>query len=129
MKFLTEIFDFMFAPAGTFDSDSGAMGTSGDNNFVEHESTIVNPANGMPMIEGSGGMGGIDVLGNPYGVDLHSYHADDHSAMFNHADCDSAVDHSMTMFDDSAMHTSASTFDDSSMFDCSSSSTGSAFDD
>ena len=129
MSFLSEVFDFMFAPAGTFDSDSGVVETSSDNNFVEHASTIFNPANGMPMIDGSGGIGGVDVLGNPYGVDLHSHHEDNHSTMFSHDDCGSALDHSTSMFDDSAMHNSASTFDGSSMFDCSSSSTGSAFDD
>lgn len=49
MNFLTQIYDFMFAPAGTFDSDSGSEDTSSDNYFVEHESTIVNPANSTPM--------------------------------------------------------------------------------
>lgn len=39
-----------------------------------HESAAdgcsVNPATGLPMI---GGCGGVDVEGNPYGVDLHSH--------------------------------------------------------
>lgn len=81
MKLLTQMYDFMFAPAGTFDSDSSAFNTSGDKNFAEHDSMMVNPANGMPMIAGMDGIGGIDVLGNPYGVDLHSHRDDDHSTM------------------------------------------------
>lgn len=129
MSFLSEVFDFIFAPAGTFDSDSGAVDTSSDNDFSEQESMMVNPANGMPMIAGTGGVAGVDVLGNSYGVSESHLNEDDHSTMFSHDDCGSAVDHSMPMFDDSAMHNSASPFDDSSMFDCSSSSTGSAFDD
>ncbi len=32
-----------------------------------HEPSLTNPATGQPMM---GGMGGVDILGNPYGVDL-----------------------------------------------------------
>jgi hypothetical protein len=31
----------------------------------------INPATGLPMI---GGIGGMDVQGNPYGTDLHGHH-------------------------------------------------------
>ena len=34
--------------------------------------TIINPATGLPMTDG--GIGGVDVGGNPYGVDIHSLH-------------------------------------------------------
>ena len=129
MSFLSEVFDFMFAPAGTFDSDSGEADTSSDNNFVDHESTMVNPANGMPMIDGSGGIGGIDVLGNPYGVDLHSHHEVDHSTMFSHDDCSPVVDNFEPAFDSCSMFDSAPMFDNGSMFDCCSSTFGTGFDD
>ena len=33
-----------------------------------HDVSWVNPATGLPMI---GGMGGVDVAGNPFGTDLH----------------------------------------------------------
>lgn len=36
-----------------------------------HEECAINPANGLPMIEGAGG---IDIEGNPFGADLsHDY--------------------------------------------------------
>lgn len=138
MKFLAQMYDFMFAPAGTFDfdfdfdSDSGSGNMSSDNNFVEHETTMVNPANGVLMIDGSGGIGGIDILGNPYGVDLHPHHEDfiaDHSTMFSHDDCSYAVNHSTSFFEDSVMSDSAPMFESSPMFDCSSSSSWTGFDD
>ena len=119
MKFLSELFDFMFAPAGTFDSDSGSSHTIDDNNFVEHEFTMVNPANGMPMIDGSGGIGGLDVTGNRWG----------HSDMFSDQGYDSSIDHSSASFDSSSMCDSAPMFDSGSMFDCGSSSSGIGFDD
>jgi hypothetical protein len=43
-----------------------------DSNHTSHlsifssEITVVNPADGLPMI---GGIGGLDTLGNPYGMD------------------------------------------------------------
>jgi hypothetical protein len=39
--------------------------------------TDINPATGLPMV---GGCGGIDVNGNPYGLDLHRGSADGFSA-------------------------------------------------
>lgn len=118
MSFLSEIFDFMFAPAGALDSDSCSSNMSSDNAFVEHEYTMVNPANGMPMIEGSGGIGGIDVTGNLWG----------HSDMFSEDGWCSSDDHSAGSFDSSSMFDSTSMFDSDSMFDCSS-SMGTGFDD
>lgn len=32
-------------------------------------STDINPATGLPMIDGAG----IDIAGNPYGVDVHAW--------------------------------------------------------
>ena len=47
------------------------------------EPVEINPATGLPM---TGGIGGVDVGGNPYGTDLHRSH-DDHvwSAYDDHA--------------------------------------------
>lgn len=40
-----------------------------ESNF--HEEFTINPANGLPMIDGAGG---IDIEGNPFGTDLsHDY--------------------------------------------------------
>lgn len=101
MSFLTQIYDFMFAPAGAFDSDSSSFDTRSDCNFVEDESMMVNPATNMPMREGTGGTCGIDVLGNPYGLDLTPHQEDfvaDHSTMFGDDDCSYAVDHYTSFF-------------------------------
>ncbi|WP_277981880.1 hypothetical protein [Sphingomonas phyllosphaerae] len=41
----------------------------------------INPANGLPM---TGGIGGVDVLGNPFGTDLSAHRHDDwHSASYS----------------------------------------------
>ncbi len=119
MNFFSQAYDFMFAPGGTSDSDSGRMDTTNDSN-VEQEPMIINPVDGMPMI---GGMGGLDVLGNPYGVDLHHDESIgmDHSGMFSHDDCGSMFDDNSTTCDSSSMFDSTSSIDSSSMFDSSSS--------
>lgn len=91
----------MFVPTGTFGSHSGSSDISSENTFVEHESTMFNPANGMPMIEGSGGIGGVEVTGNLWG----------HSDMFSDDGYCSSVDHSTASFDSSSM------FDSTPMFD------------
>ena len=36
--------------------------------------TTTNPATGLPMIDGQ--MSGLDVAGNPYGIDLHTFEVD-----------------------------------------------------
>ncbi len=38
---------------------------------TEDAGCAINPATGLPMV---GGCGGVDVAGNPYGVDLSSAH-------------------------------------------------------
>lgn len=40
------------------------------------EQTAINPATGLPMV---GGQGGVDVAGNPFGTDLHRHRDDDWS--------------------------------------------------
>lgn len=49
---------------GLFDDSSVSGGTVTN---IETTEQVVNPANGLPMI---GGMGGVDVEGNPYGTDF-----------------------------------------------------------
>ena len=82
MKFLSAIFDFMFAPAGSFDPESSHhsfdddtshfSAGGGDSHFSEpsiiHSSGVtINPATCLPMIEDSG----IDIMGSPFGFDIH----------------------------------------------------------
>lgn len=38
--------------------------------LVDLSPTVVNPATGLPMLDGS--FGGVDVGGSPFGVDIHS---------------------------------------------------------
>lgn len=54
----------------------------------------INPANGMPMV---GGMGGVDVEGNPYGTDISDL-SGDHDPFSDSAAC--GLDDSFTTFDD-----------------------------
>jgi len=35
---------------------------------LDHSETEINPASGLPMV---GGTGGVDIEGNPYGMDNH----------------------------------------------------------
>lgn len=51
--------------------------------------TDINPATGLPMV---GGIGGLDVMGNPYGTDLHrwedsSLHDTGHDWHDDHGTC------------------------------------------
>jgi hypothetical protein len=46
----------------------------------------VNPANGLPMIDG----GGIDIEGNPFGSDSHAFDTDSISTGFD--DCNNLSD-------------------------------------
>lgn len=49
-------------------NDNSDLFTQNENSFGSHQGyqeTEINPATGLPM------MGGVDVCGNPYGVDMH----------------------------------------------------------
>lgn len=39
--------------------------------------TVINPSTGLPMIESD--MGGVDVGGSPFGMDVHSHMGDCHT--------------------------------------------------
>jgi len=85
MKFLAQLYDFLFAPAGVLDSDVGPIGTSEANDFSSSDDFMVNPATGLPM---TGGIGGFDMMGNAFGFDIN--HHDDSASMFDH--CEFASD-------------------------------------
>jgi len=116
MKFLSQLFDFMFAPAGTFDSDSGLHGAVDGSNSDHVDVPTINPATCLPMIEGSG----IDVGGSPFGTDIH-HHDDFNSANdmtgFNHGS-GSTFDTEGPVFDSGPIFDSGSSeFDTGSQFD------------
>lgn len=86
------------------------------------DDNAINPANGLPMI---GGIVGVDVEGNPFGLD--SSDSFDNTSLFDDS-ISSLSDDSMnnSLFDDSTN----SCFDDSSLFDDDSFGSGSSsFDD
>jgi hypothetical protein len=87
------------SPSSTSNFDSASM----------IETTEINPATGLPMI---GGIGGMDVEGNPYGTDMSSHHD---------------ICSSSSIFDDPWNPSCSSLWDDSSM--SSSTSCGSSWDD
>jgi hypothetical protein len=94
------------------DSLTTAMDTS---DAMSMDSLSVNPATGLPMI---GGEGGVDVEGNPFGTDLHDTFDDPLNSMddsFNNVDDTfSGIDDSFNSIDDSFsdMDDSFSSFDD-----------------
>ncbi|MHB1184242.1 MAG: hypothetical protein ACYC4A_06025 [Desulfobulbia bacterium] len=55
-----------------FSSGSGASSFGGDDGFQHGlDDFSINPANGNPMV---GGIGGLDVAGNPFGTDSSHDH-------------------------------------------------------
>ena len=56
--------------------------TDSSSTLSDLDETAINPANGLPMI---GGMGGLDIEGNPYGTDSDSFN-DDHLTGLKHTD-------------------------------------------
>jgi len=96
VRFLSEIFDFVFAPAGAFDPESSFSVVSHGSIFGQVQATAINPATGLPMIDGAG----IDVSESVFCIDVHHYNhgnCGQDSNTFIH-DCGSMVDHSSTSF-------------------------------
>ena len=58
------IFDTLFSGI-EIDSSSTSSTFSSDSSSI-FESTAINPANGLPMVDG---IGSVDVMGNPFGMD------------------------------------------------------------
>lgn len=112
--------DTIFGSDSAFDNDN--FGSTSSDNFLE--STVINPATGLLM---TGGIGGIDAAGNPYGTgnddimsSLHASSSDLHSNHFNDTsflsdDPFSMTDDSFNSFDDSlnSFDDSVGSFDDS----------------
>jgi hypothetical protein len=75
---------------GIGDSSSDLSQTS-SSSFTDssHDDFAVNPATGLPMV---GGTGGVDVHGNPYGTDINEHHSVSLHDSFN----DSSFDHGST---------------------------------
>ena len=75
------------AAAGTsvFNHFDSSDGSSLDSSSVtsEMDEIAINPANGMPMV---GGIGGVDIEGNPYGTDSGVF-TDDHSMFDDTSGC------------------------------------------
>lgn len=64
MSLINSLFD-LFSDTATSHDDSSLSSTGCDSIQMD----AINPANGLPMV---GGIGGLDVAGNPYGFDdLH----------------------------------------------------------
>ena len=62
------LWSFLFGWWGS-DIDTGITESpSFSNDLFENHGCDINPATGLPMV---GGCGGVDVAGNPYGADLH----------------------------------------------------------
>ncbi len=99
-----------------FDDDIG-LSTSIENTFDEIETTYVNPATGLPMI---GGIGGVDAGGNVWGSDSMSdmHSAIDNNSMFSDdltstTDSFDSFDSSSSIDDSFGTDDSFSSFDDS----------------
>lgn len=106
MSVFSRIFDFIFAPAGTYDPASDLYNSSNDSNYQTAFMPAVNPATGLPMIDcndGFGGISGCDVAGNPYGISLRDDECSSaNDDVFNHG-CAMTFDHAASSFDCSSM--------------------------
>ena len=89
---------------GFFSSLFGLDSTSSSTSEIE--TTEINPATGLLMV---GGIGGVDIEGNPYGTDLDSMDDTTNSSLFDSNDDMFSSDNDITSsFDDD----SYSSFDD-----------------
>lgn len=79
------LFDDMFGDDTTGTSSNAISDSIASSPLPELETTYINPASGLPMI---GGIGGIDVAGNVWGTD-HSHDCSfTSSSLFDHGFCD-----------------------------------------
>jgi len=84
MSFMNSLFDLFFGTATSYEGSS-PFSTGCDSTQMD----AINPANGLPMV---GGEGGIDVAGNPYGCDNSDWHS---GSMFDDSGiggCGSGID-------------------------------------
>ena len=94
---------------GIDDSGSVSGSGSGFSSTDFHEDMAVNPATGLPMV---GGTGGVDVHGNPYGSDMNEHHHSFNDS-FSSIDSFSSSDSVSSSFDDSSSWDSSSSFSSS----------------
>lgn len=102
MSFLSAMFDFMFSVTST--SGLGAKEEVLESGMHSTEITANNPANGMPMI---GGVGGIDVRGNVWGQS---------DILSDEGSC-SSIDYATSLVDSGSMFETDSMLDNCSIFD------------
>ncbi len=101
--------DDLFESASLFDDSEFNYSTT-DSSPSTDDDLAINPASGLPM---TGGIGGVDAAGNPYGID--SSDTFDDSSLFDDT----------TLFEDSSI----SSFSDTDSFDDSFGIDSSDFDD
>ena len=82
--------------SGLFNNDDDTIGTTGSDDIIGSGTTI-NPASGLPMI--SGDTSGVDVEGNPFGMD-DSDDFNNNSDSFNSFGNDDSFDSGSSGFDD-----------------------------
>lgn len=58
-------------------------GTGASPDVVDMTMTVINPATGMPMVGNC--IGGVDVGGSPFGMDIHASPRDLHEGAGPHA--------------------------------------------
>ncbi|MGR5285550.1 hypothetical protein ACP3V5_09550 [Vibrio maritimus] len=99
----------------TNDTDCASMDFT-NKSHVDDENTVINPATGLPMV---GGIGGLDTMGNPYGYDslFQGTYPDDTSSSTADSgfetDSSSCTDHSSDEFTSAGFDNSCdSSFDD-----------------
>jgi hypothetical protein len=73
------LFDWL---SSVFDDADDSFSTTASSNFESvgsNDDTVINPASGLPMIDG---YGGVDVAGNAYGFDFSHDSFDTFSSTF-----------------------------------------------
>jgi hypothetical protein len=73
MKFLSEVFDFMFAPAGAFDAESSFSAASSGSIFGQVDATAIKLTTSLPVIEGTG----VDVGRSVFAMGVHHHDQSD----------------------------------------------------
>ena len=104
-----------------FNSDDDTIGINGSDDIISSDTTI-NPASGLPMI--SGDTSGVDVEGNPFGMD-DSDDFNNNSDSFINSDNDFGSSDSFG--NDSFSNDSFNSFGNDNSFDSGSSSFGDDF--
>jgi len=95
---------------GAFDVGSGgALDVHSANKFGVNPGCTINPATGLPMVGDS--CAGVDVMGNPYGTDLHDTFSTDHGLHSDNDGFGSSHDSFGSSFDSFDCWSSGSSWD------------------